>query len=129
MLYEADTKNGTITLDKEAVAQLAADEIGKLHGRVWIANGKGAISELKNRFSGRNDADDVEVFWDGEGISIRVCVVIRFGVSIRTTTEQLIADIRRSIVSCAELPVKSVTIVVTGMLSKQIARRSIEIRG
>lgn len=129
MLYETNNENGRIILSREAAAEIVADEIEQLRGRVWAANEKGVISNFKNHFSGKTPADDIEVFWDGKGICVRACIVIRFGVSIRTVTEQLIADIRAALTACTQLPVSSVVLVVTGTLSKHIARRNIEIHG
>lgn len=129
MLYKVDTKEGQITLDRYAAAQIVEEQISQFRGKVWITNSKGAIGGFMNRLSGRSDLDDLEISMDKDGIFVRVYLVIRFGVSIRMVSERLLADIRKALEDCTELPVSEVNLVVTGTLSKHIARRNIEIRG
>lgn len=129
MLYKLETKEGRITLDRFVAAQIVEEQISPFYGKVWIANSKGSMGGFINRLYGRSDLDDFEIAMDERGLSVRVYLIIRFGVSIRMVTERLISDIRNALEKYTELPVSEVSLVVTGMLSKHIAKRNIEIKG
>lgn len=129
MLYKMETKDGQILLERGVIAQLAEEQLRQFRGKVWITNAKGMMGGLVNRISGRNDLDELDIDVEEDGVVVRIYLVIRFGVSIRMVTDRLIADIRRALEEYGEIPVKEVSIVVTGTLSKHIARRNIEVKG
>ena len=129
MLYKLDTQEGQISLDKNIAIQVIEEQISQFRGKVWIANYKGSVVNFMSRLGTMDFLDAVDITLDEKGLSVRIYLVIRFGTSIRMVTQKLIADIRRELERTLELPVKEITVAVTGTLSKHIVRRNIEIRG
>ena len=129
MLYKKETKEGQILLDRTVIAQLVEEQIRQFRGKVWITNPKGVMGGFMNRISGRSELDELDIDVTEDGVTVRIYLAIRFGVSIRMITDRLIADIRKALTEYGEIPVAEVAIVVTGTLSRQLARRNIEIKG
>lgn len=124
MLYREENQLGTISLDKECIMAMAEYCAADLEGKAWLANYKGMISSLVPK-----NSDVLEIFMKGGKLHIRLYIVIRFGSSIKMTTEYLIDELRKNIEEKLEIPVKQVTVVVTGIVSKQIVKRNIEVTG
>ncbi|WP_324824003.1 Asp23/Gls24 family envelope stress response protein [Sinanaerobacter sp. ZZT-01] len=128
MLYKIQTENGTITLFKEAVAAIIIRVMETFAGKVLIANQKGKIYHFIARVSGKEDGGTIEIVNGKKGFDIRIYVLIRFGSSINKTTELIIEQIKNEVEKGTGVPVNSVSVVITGVFSKQIARRNIEIK-
>ena len=77
----------------------------------------------------KSAADYIDVNLAKTGLDIRIYIAIRFGTSISMVTENLIEDIKYNIEKITSLEANSIAIVVTGMISKHMTRRNIEIRG
>ncbi len=69
----------------------------------------------------------MEITLSENGLDIRVFVVLRFGTSITQVTNRLADDIHSRIKTMTGMEPNSVAIVVTGMISKNIAPRHIEV--
>ena len=123
MLYKIETEDGVIKVRKAVISKIVLESIKKFKGRVFITNHKGKMIRL------RNAADYVDVSLANSGLDIRIYIAIRFGTSISMVTEKLIEDIKGNIEKMTSMEPNSIAIVVTGMISKQITRRNIEIRG
>jgi len=128
VLYKIQTENGTITLFKEAVAAIIIRVMETFAGKVLIANQKGKIYYFIARISGKEDGGTIEIINGKKGFDIRIYVLIRFGSSINKTTELIIEQIKNEVERGTGVPVNSVSVVITGVFSKQIARRNIEIK-
>ncbi|MEA4987017.1 MAG: Asp23/Gls24 family envelope stress response protein [Anaerovorax sp.] len=128
MLYKIQTENGTITVFKEAIVAIISRVMEQFDGKVLIANQKGRISNLMAKIGGKEDGGTIEITNGKKGLDIRIYVLIRFGSSINKTTELIIDQIKTEVEKGTDIPVNSVSVVITGVVSKQVARRNIEIK-
>ncbi|WP_206459165.1 Asp23/Gls24 family envelope stress response protein [Anaerovorax sp. IOR16] len=128
MLYKVQTENGTITVFKEAIAAIITRVMEQFDGKVLIANQKGKFSNLMAKIGGKEDGGTIEITNGKKGLDIRIYVLIRFGSSINKTTELIIDQIKTEVEKGTDIPVNSVSVVITGVVSKQVARRNIEIK-
>jgi uncharacterized alkaline shock family protein YloU len=122
MFYEVKTQSGTVALDKAVLGHIIKRETAAFSGKVVLSSAKG-----------KPIGDDVGFFdcaWTEEGaFELRVFVILRFGISISAVTHTLIRRFRSQIAALTGIRASSVTIVVKGMLSKNISRRHLEIGG
>ncbi len=128
MLYKLQTESGAITIFKEVIAAIVARAADEFEGKLLLANQKGKIQHFIAWIGGREEGGAVEVTHGKKGFDIRICILIRFGSSINKTTGFLIERVKEEVEKCTDVPVNSVSIVITGVISKQIAKRNIEIK-
>jgi len=129
MLYRIETDEGNITLSKAVIGKIVMESIEQFSGRVLITNHKGKIVRLKQKFGVTAATDNMEIIMGDNGLDIRIFIAIKFGTSIGMVTEHLIQGIKYDIERLTGLEANSIAVVVTGLLSKQMSRRNIEIKG
>jgi uncharacterized alkaline shock family protein YloU len=124
-----ETVNGSIFIQKPVVGKIIADAVRGFGGKVFLSSHRGkVISGLAARL-GRDDISFMEITQGKGGLDIRFYILIRFGTSINWVTELLIETIKKNTEEITGIEVGSVAVVVKGMVSKQTARRNIEVRG
>ena len=129
-LITVETDLGTIKVANSVIGNIIKDVIDSFDGKVIISNSKGKIPNQLTKLGSKEEYSDVVIELTEEGLlNITVYVILKFGTSIKATTEKLIADIRSSIKETIAMDVNEVDITVTGMMSKHIAPRHIEVRG
>ncbi|MDD2484734.1 MAG: Asp23/Gls24 family envelope stress response protein [Eubacteriales bacterium] len=128
MLYKIDEKNGSISIGRSVIVRIIFEVLAKADGRVSPATAKGKVLPLRQKHGAYDGKDLFEINMSEKGLDIKLFIVIRFGTSIATVTEQLIHDIKQEIETYAGIRPNSVAIVVTGMISKRTAPRNIEIK-
>lgn len=128
MIYKMETEIGSLILEEGAIGSIVAEVLDQHEGKLWISNRKGKILGRMARLGGIDPVDYMEISMEPEGITVRLYLILKFGVSIRSITQQLISDIKAEIHLHTGLS-SQVTIVVNGVLSKQLAKRHIEIKG
>lgn len=128
MLYKAKTEKGNILIDKAVIAAIVAKAAEQFHGKVIISNykSKGNAFSLKKTVS--DDVNSIEITLGDRGLDIKVYIVVRFGTSIGMVTNTLINTIYEDVKTYTGIEADSVSVVVTGIVSKNIARRNIEVR-
>ncbi len=129
LLYQRETRNGTISIDKAVVGKIISDAISKFHGKVVISNHKGKVSGFAAKIGVTDDWSSMEIISKENGLDIRFFILIRFGTSINHTTDTLIKTIKENVEMMTDMNVNSIAVVVTGMVSKQTARRNIVVKG
>lgn len=129
MLYRIETDEGNITLSKAVIGKIVMESIEQFSGRVLITNHKGKIVRLKQKYGVTDATDNMEIIMGDNGLDIRIFIAIKFGTSIGMVTEQLIQGIKYDIERLTGFEANSIAVVVTGLLSKQMSRRNIEIKG
>lgn len=130
LLYRLETMSGAISVDKAVIGKIIADAVGQFKGKVLISNYKGkVVSGFAAKLGVMDDVSYMEISLGKNGLDIRFYILIRFGTSINKVTEQLIRTIKKNTEEITGLEVNSIAVVVTGMVSKQTARRNIEVRG
>ncbi|MEA4923494.1 MAG: Asp23/Gls24 family envelope stress response protein [Eubacteriaceae bacterium] len=122
------TEYGKITVTRHAVGLVVLEAVKKQRKKVHISNHKGRITGLMGRISGMDDIDNIDITFDEKGVpSIKFFVIIRFGSSITRTTNSLIEDIHNGVRTFLGVEPDSISVVVAGMISKNIAKRNIEV--
>lgn len=126
-MITVETDLGTITVNKAAIGRIIIEAAEKFDGKVIISNHKGRVPGRVPKFGGMDEINNMEIELTENGLNIRVFVVLRFGTSITQATNQMVDEIHRNIKAMTGMEPNSVAVVVTGMLSKHVAPRHIEV--
>ena len=127
-LYLRETEAGTIKIQRAVIGRIVVEAVNKFNGRVLITNYKGKLVRLKEKHGIPDATDHFDISMGEKGLDVRIYIAIRFGTSIGSVTEQLINDIKADIERMTGMAANSIAINVTGMISKQIAQRNIEVK-
>jgi uncharacterized alkaline shock family protein YloU len=127
MLSKIDNKQGSIIIENAVMGRVVVQASKKFKGRLWLANQKGKITRPRN--TGYEDLRNIEIADSADGIDIKVYTVISFGTSISAISKDFINEIRDQNAKITGLPINQITIVLTGVRSKRISKREIEIVG
>ncbi len=125
MLTQIENEYGVITLNELLVEQIVDDALLPFRGRVWCAHYRGPASALVLRVSGIEALKHREIRQTEKGIYIKVYLIFRFGVPMRSTCSRILDYIGDQIENCLELSVDNIELQITGTLSRKVARRSI----
>ncbi len=127
-IYEEKNSYGKIAVSESVIANIIVEEIEKYSGRVLITNSKGKSVSRLYKTMGGSPATNIEIEKDDNGLlSVKFHIVLKFGMSIKHSTELIIDDIAKEIeIATGSLP-KKIIVIVSGVLSKRLARRNIEV--
>lgn len=129
-MITVETDLGTITVAKSVIGNIIKSVIDSFDGKVIISNSKGKITNQLPKLGPKEEYSDVEIELTEEGLlNINIYVILKFGTSIKATTERMITDIRALIKETIAMDVNEIDVTVTGMMSKHIAPRHIEVKG
>ncbi len=128
-LYYTETGSGSVKIRRSVIGRIIIEAVRKLKGRVHITNSKGKVVRVRTKHGIPDATDQFDVIMGDKGLDVRFYIAIRFGTSIGMVTEQLINDIKSDIEALTGIEANSIAINVTGLISKQIAPRNIEITG
>lgn len=129
MYYRFQSEIGVIMVKDSVIKRIVIECIALFDGKVKLANHKGTVAGLVAGIVGLDDTSHITVARSTHGLDIKLYVVIKFGTSITKVTERLIECIREKVRDCAGIEASSVSIVVSGMQAKKLARRNIEVKG
>lgn len=129
MFYKIESQFGHISFEKAVIGKIVIETVASFGGKIVLANKKKKMPGFVAKIGGKEDAATMEFTWGENGLDIRIFIMIRFGNSISRTTERLIQMVKSGVEEQMDVQVNSVAVVVTGMFSKQIAARNIEVRG
>ena len=130
MLYSKINGEGTVNISESVICQIIEETVqSEFAGRVWISNKKSQVSSFMTMLGAKEVTDDIEMYLENGQIYLKMFVILKFGISIKKTTSELIQRLKETIEENASMPVKEITLVVNGVMSKQVARRNIEIKG
>lgn len=127
MLLTVETDLGNIVVSKAAVGKIITEAVDRFEGKVIISNNKGKVPGFVSKIGGMDDSNTMEINYTEQGLDIRVFVVLRFGTSITQVTNKLVNEIHENVKKMTGMEPSSVAVVVTGMISKKIAPRHIEV--
>lgn len=131
-MFEIETKYGRISCSQSIINRIVAEAVESCNGKAVILNYKGKYMNVVPGIASKmniydEEAGGIEIVNAGTGIALRVYIVIKFGSSIKQVTNEIIDYIyEKTEKIIGECPEK-VTVVVTGVVSKNIARRHIEV--
>lgn len=128
MLYKEETENGSIIIEKAVIAKIVTETVFQFNGKVLISNYKNKATTFAAKIGVTDDINNMEIIMGEKGLDIKLYIVVKFGTSIGMVTNKLINDIHDKVYEFTSIEPNSVAIVVTGMISKNIARRNIEVR-
>ena len=124
------TELGTITVAKSVIGNIVKDVIDSFDGKVIVSNSKGKITNQLPKLGSKEEYSDVVIELTEDGLlNITIYVILKFGTSIKATTEKIIKDLRTLIKETVAMDVNEIDVTVTGMMSKHIAPRHIEVKG
>ena len=118
-MLEITNDIGDIRFSRNVILRIVDDAVETCGGRVTVNNYKG---KYKSVMPGH---DGVTYSETPEGVDITVYVVIDFGTSIRDNCGRISAYINKNVERVMGERPHNVRIVVTGVQSKEIARRNI----
>lgn len=122
------TEYGDIQIDTYAIGSLIVKIADHYRGRLHLTSRKGRRVAWLYRFTDAAEIDNMVLDFDEEGrISIKVYVMILFGVSISGITQDFLDKIEEAVELALGQKPRRTTVVVTGLLSKQVARRNIQV--
>lgn len=127
-IYNEENEYGKISVSESVITDIIISEMAKYNGKIWITNNKGKSVSKLYRSVGGSPAGNIQIDTRRDGrLEIKLNIVLKFGMSIKKTTEEIMENIRKQIkIATGENPAK-LTLVITGVLSKKLARRNIEI--
>jgi uncharacterized alkaline shock family protein YloU len=127
MLYKEKTGRGRIKYGENIIGNIARQAIAGTDGRA-------VPSDVKSRqirgdgASGSADETIVDaVFTDGR-LSAKIYILVRFGSSISKVCEDIDRDFRATVPAIIGAEVGELTIIVKGLLSKNVSKRNIEVK-
>lgn len=128
-MITVETDMGKITISKSVIGNIVMDVVASFDGKVILSDSKGRVHKFILKLGPKEESDNIQVEKTADGIDLRVFVVLRFGAGIRKTTAQLIEALRTEIKEGCGIDANNISIVITGMISKKIAPRHIEVTG
>ena len=126
--FKETTNFGEIVISDDAISEIVLSEIRKYKNSIYITNSKGKRTSKVYKSVGGSSATNIDIISENNVIEIKMYLIFKFGMSIKKTTEELMENIRKQIELATGKNPKSITIVITGMASKKIARRNIEVK-
>jgi uncharacterized alkaline shock family protein YloU len=127
MLYSKKNQLGQIEFEEKIIGSIIRTSTHQFGGRVMLSDSKG---KFKRNFSKERNSDDIgfmNLINTDDGYALEVFVVLKFGTSIKSTTNTLIETIKKQVTHITELNLTQVKIVVTGVMSKNFSKRHIEV--
>lgn len=131
-MFDFDTKLGNIHFSNSVVNKVVTEAVESCGGKAEILNYKGrykhvvpGIASWMNLYD--EEAGGIHVKEEDGDIFIKVYIVIHFGASIKRTTNKIIDYIYEHMEKIMDVRPKNVKVIVTGTLSKNIAKRHIEV--
>lgn len=131
-MFDIETKLGDIHFSSNIVNKIVEKAVESCDGKAMLHNYKGALKDVMPVVASKinlydESAASVEVIQLDEGFAMKVYVVLKFGTSIKAATSKIIDSIYENTeIILGKVPEK-VTVVVTGVVSKNIAKRHIEV--
>ena len=119
-MLEKKTSLGKIHFPESVIERIIEDAISSCDGKVSLGNYKG-------KYMSYVPGSDFAIEETMGGLDITVYVIIRFGAGIRSCSRQIIEYINENVEKVMGERPRTVKIIVTGIQSRSIARRHIEI--
>lgn len=129
-MITVETELGTIKVAKSVIGNIIMDVIDSFEGKVILSNSRGKIpNQLAQKIGTKEEFSEIVIDLTENGLEIKLYVVLRFGTSIKATTGKMIDDIKSLVKENTAMNVNEIMVTITGMMSKHIAPRHIEVKG
>ncbi len=130
-MFDINNDLGQIHFSRNVIYKICEDAAATANGAVTILNYKsrytGRKTGLFSMFSqGEEENNDIQIDETDQGVEITVYIVVRFGTSMKAAAEGMINHIYEQMEYVLNQRPAKVKIIVTGTVSKDIAKRHIE---
>ena len=126
-MIQYKTEKGTVDFDSAVFGMIAMETALSMEEIYAVTNARGKV--IRPRSPGKENYSfiEVETTEQEKQIDLRIYVILNFGKSIRAVAVEFGKAIREKVEKITGFPVRNLTMVVTGVKSKKIARRELEI--
>ncbi len=126
-MIQYKTDKGTVEFDSAVFGMIAMETALSMEEIYAVTNARGKV--IRPRNPGRDNYSFIEIDTteQEDQIDLKIYVILNFGKSIRAVAMEFGQAIREKVESVTGFPVRNLTMVVTGVKSKKIARRELEI--
>ena len=118
MLTQSNNSFGALTISRQIIDQIIEHAFESVEGNLWLADYKGAVSDVLVRIGGFDAIAEKKVEMRDGMLYIRLYVVSRLGESITENCGLVMERIARDVTEMLELPLGNIEIAVTGTVSK-----------
>ena len=127
MLTQYDNSFGALTISRQIIDQIIEHAFAAVEGRLWLANYKGAVSDVLVRIGGFDAIAEKKVEMRDDKLFVRLYAVSQLGESITENCGIVMKAIARDVTEMLEVDLDNIEIVVTGTVSKNrnIVRREL----
>ena len=125
-----NTELGGISVSDDILLDVLekATTTGALKDLVWLSTSRGKVQSTMRLVSDQDIINSIFITYDEKGgATLRFCVVVKFGVSIRTVTKELADEIAAMTKELTGIYPREITILIAGVRSKNIARRNLKV--
>lgn len=127
-----ENKLGNISISQDIIRSIIVDKtiasLGKEYLKnVFLTNSKGKKISRFNTSSGIKFHFNKRKRCSTEDVEIVVYMILKFGTSIKNTTDTIGRSIKNIIETSFDIPVSKIKFVITGIESKIIVRKEIEV--
>ena len=118
MLTQSNNSFGALTISRQIIDQIIEHAFESVEGNLWLANYKGAVSDVLVKIGGFDAIAEKKVEMRDGMLYVRLYVVSRLGESITENCGLVMERIARDVTEMLELPLGNIEIAVTRTVSK-----------
>ena len=118
MLTQYSNNLGVLTISRQIIEQIIDHAFEDMDGRLWLANYRGAVSDVLIRIGGFDSIAEKRFEMKEGKLFIRLFVVSLLGESITENCGLVMQRIARDVTQLLEVPLDNIEIFVTGMVSR-----------
>ena len=111
MLTQYNNQFGALTVSKQIIDQIVEHAFESVEGRLWLANYKGAVSDVLVKIGGFDAIAEKKVEMNDGKLYLRLYVVSRLGESIAENCGTVMERIARDVTEMLEIPLDNIEIV------------------
>ena len=118
MLTQSNNSFGALTISRQIIDQIIEHAFESVEGNLWLANYKGAVSDVLVKIGGFDAIAEKKVEMRDGMLYVRLYVVSRLGESITENCGLVMERIARGVTERLELPLGNIESAVPGTVSK-----------
>lgn len=125
-----NTELGEISVSDDILLDVLEEATvsGSLKDLIWLSTSRGKIQSTIRLVSDQDIINSIFITYDEKGgATLRFCVVVKFGVSIRTVTKKLADEIAARTKELTGIYPREITILIAGVRSKNTVRRNLKV--
>jgi len=122
-----ENKLGNISISQDIIRSIIVDKTIASLGKEYLKNSKGKKISRFNTSSGIKFHFNKRKSCSTEDVEIVVYMILKFGTSIKNTTDTIGRSIKNIIETSFDIPVSKIKFVITDIESKIIVRKEIEV--